>query len=48
MQFYLKNNVFSDFYVNRYGKLSVYGVVFVNSRRVGGAYWTLGPLSLSK
>ncbi len=29
--FYVKKDVFSDCYVNKYGKLSVFGAVFVYS-----------------
>jgi hypothetical protein len=33
-----KNGIFSDFYVNKYGKLHVYGAIFVDIRRLGGLY----------
>jgi hypothetical protein len=43
----MKNCVFVDFYVNKYGKSPVYGAVFVYLVSKG-VYLTIGSLALSK
>ncbi len=40
MQFYAENDVFNDFYVNKYGNLPVYGAVSVLAAR--GLIWLPG------
>ncbi len=38
LRVYRKNGIFSVFYFNKYGKLPVYGAVFVFFSRLGGLY----------